>query len=189
MINAKYINNINDIEYICNICVDKIENNNIIMLKCNNKHIFCYDCIYDWYKQILKTDSCNYTIKTMCPICRKNGGKLPLKDDIIYNKLIHYNHPLKEYCEQILKNKNKCKNYKITNSKYCNIHKNCNIDKNIINNINVNICGHILKNGINTCKKKSKDGYCYLHKANNNINENNNDILSNIIDNIEKIEI
>jgi hypothetical protein len=152
MINAKYINNINDIEYICNICVEKIENNNIIMLKCNNKHIFCYDCIYDWYKQILKTDSCNYTIKTMCPICRKNGGKLPLKDNIIYNKLIHY----------------------------CNI---------INVNINVNICGHILKNGINTCKKKSKNGYCYLHKANNNINENNNDILSNIIDNIEKIEI
>ena len=180
MLYAKYINNNND---KCNICMENDINNKMIMLKCNSKHIFCYECIHDWYKQILnftKTLCNNYKIKTMCPICRKNGGKIPMNNKFIYNKLIHYTQPFKEYCEEISKNGNPCKNYKLNNSKYCNIHKK------IINNINVTICGHILKDGINTCRRKCKEDKCYLHKSKiNNLEINNLEINNLEINNLE----
>ena len=68
--------------YICNICSDKITEN-IIALKCEpTKHIFCYDCILEWYSVLKKkksayTYSNNYSIITMCPVCRNDGGLLP----------------------------------------------------------------------------------------------------------------
>jgi hypothetical protein len=66
-------------KHICNICSDTIEDNKIIGLKCNpSKHIFCYECIRDWYKELKKKKSPNnYKMITMCPICMKNGGLLP----------------------------------------------------------------------------------------------------------------
>ena len=66
--------------YICNICSDEITEN-IIALKCEpTKHIFCYDCILEWYSILKKKKSSytnNYSIITMCPVCRNNGGLLP----------------------------------------------------------------------------------------------------------------
>ena len=79
----------NNNEYKCNICSDNIEKDRIIGLKCNpQKHIFCYDCIFDWYKVLKKKHgSANYSTLNMCPMCRKNGGLLPTCDgyDIIKN--------------------------------------------------------------------------------------------------------
>ena len=92
--------------YNCNICTDKIEKNNIIGLKCNfKKHIFCYDCISDWYKEIKYKAS--YT-KNMCPICRKNGGLLPVLNDEKFIKNIHYkDDSIRQNCGCLLKNKKK----------------------------------------------------------------------------------
>ena len=95
MCNAKFINKEKDIIYTCNICSEIIDDNKIIGLKCDPiKHIFCYDCIFSWYKQLnKKKKNSNYTITTMCPICRKNGGHLPIIDiqdkDINPDKLLY----------------------------------------------------------------------------------------------------
>ena len=36
--------------FTCNICSEVIPEKRVIGLKCNvKKHIFCYDCINDWY--------------------------------------------------------------------------------------------------------------------------------------------
>ena len=78
----------NENKYLCNICSDEIEDDKIIALKCNRKkHIYCYDCIYDWYLQTHK--SSHYTTKNICPICRKNGGLLPIYGDMKPMKKIH----------------------------------------------------------------------------------------------------
>lgn len=78
----------NENKYLCNICTDEIEDDKIIALKCNRKkHIFCYDCIYEWYLQTHKSQ--HYTTKNICPICRKNGGLLPIYGDIKPLKKIH----------------------------------------------------------------------------------------------------
>ena len=87
----KHPNNNN--KFICNICSDVIEENKIIGLKCNlKKHIFCYDCIYDWYlvtkKNYNSNINSNYNFIRMCPICRKNGGYLPNLNNN-YTKDIH----------------------------------------------------------------------------------------------------
>jgi hypothetical protein len=78
-------------EYICNICSEKINDDKIVSLKCDpEKHIFCYDCIFDWYNEIKKSKTYqNYTISRMCPICRNDGGFLPLYKDDIPIKDIH----------------------------------------------------------------------------------------------------
>lgn len=84
----------NNNNFICNICSSSIENDKIIGLKCNSKkHIFCYDCIMDWYLEIKNslhsTKYSNYNFIHMCPICRKNGGLLPnLNNNFISD--IHY---------------------------------------------------------------------------------------------------
>ncbi len=65
--------------FTCNICCEDIQEDRLVTLKCNPKHIFCYDCIFDWFqsltspkKKYLKEDIC------MCPMCKKFGGYLPL---------------------------------------------------------------------------------------------------------------
>lgn len=80
MSSAIFINKEKDITYTCNICSDVIDDNKIVGLKCDpTKHIFCYECIFSWYKQLKKkSKNNNYMITTMCPICRKNGGHLPI---------------------------------------------------------------------------------------------------------------
>ena len=81
----------NNNEYKCNICSDNIEKDKIIGLKCNpQKHIFCYDCIFDWYKVLKKKHgSAYYSTLNMCPICRKNGGLLPTCEGYDVIKNIH----------------------------------------------------------------------------------------------------
>ena len=78
-------------KYTCGICTDQIPNGEIISLKCNpSKHIFCYDCISDWYKEIKpKKHSGNYSTINICPICRKNGGFLPCIKNDTFIKGIH----------------------------------------------------------------------------------------------------
>ena len=98
MSNAKFIkiDNLCD-SYTCNICSENIENDKIIALKCNpSKHIFCYDCILDWYVQLnKKKNPGNYTLRNMCPICRKYGGLLPLYENTKYLKGVHvFNYAL-----------------------------------------------------------------------------------------------
>ena len=99
--------------FICNICSEKIETNKIIGLKCNiKKHVFCFDCINDWYittkKNYNNNYNCNYNLIRMCPICRKNGGFLPNLNNN-YEKQIHYSKDLNnlvQTCSYKLKNKN-----------------------------------------------------------------------------------
>ena len=130
MSSAYLINQQNeDGKFICNICSLEIESNKIIGLKCNyKKHIFCYDCINDWYKEIrfnVKSVMCsNYNIIRMCPICRKNGGYLPhLGGDYFHDihcdknqNRITCGHPLrnkKDYCMSLGNSiyNNKCKRH------------------------------------------------------------------------------
>lgn len=90
--NAKFIKDSINIKHKCNICSDEIEPTKVIGLSCNPyKHIFCYDCIYDWYKELKKKKyGGNYNILNMCPICRKNGGLLPLIASKTFIKGLHY---------------------------------------------------------------------------------------------------
>ena len=92
MSNAKFIKNTDGIEHKCNICSEEIPHDKIISLKCNpKKHIFCYDCIYEWYIQLnKKKNTSNYPILKICPMCRKSGGLLPMYGDIKYIKNIHF---------------------------------------------------------------------------------------------------
>ena len=92
------INNIdiNKIEYndteifYCNICSEEVNETDLIRLKCNpTKHYFCYSCILDWYKEVKKLRYTNHYIMNMCPICRKNGGFLPIIGLISPIKGIH----------------------------------------------------------------------------------------------------
>ncbi len=58
----------------CSICLE--DNNDLskkVILECHPEHIFCYNCIFEWY------DKNKNTINGIrCPLCRKNGGVLPL---------------------------------------------------------------------------------------------------------------
>ena len=99
--------------FTCNICSEVIPEKRVIGLKCNvKKHIFCYDCINDWYNMIKKNyyqcSNANYTLIRMCPICRKNGGYLPNLDNN-YVKEIHASKNLDnitQTCSYKLKSKN-----------------------------------------------------------------------------------
>jgi hypothetical protein len=86
-------NNDPEKKYHCGICSDIIENE-IVSLFCNpTKHIYCYDCISDWFKQVKNkkyVSSTNYDIPNMCPICRNYGGLLPLNNSDTYVKGVHY---------------------------------------------------------------------------------------------------
>ena len=166
MSSAKLIKNNCDTKYTCNICTDEIEDDKIIGLNCNPlKHIFCYECILDWYKQIQisqKKYTVNYQIHNMCPICRKNGGLLP----ICLDKKIKGIHnmkpvnPIKVCGCKLSTTTGFCKI--IGNEKYggyCGKHKKMLIKspkKKEITNTNTNVVTP------NNCgaKFKTKDGHC-----------------------------
>jgi len=91
---AILIQNNDQSEYNCNICSESISSNKIIGLGCNpTKHIFCYDCISEWYKELRINKKNNYGSNTitlnMCPICRKDGGLLPHISGVSYIPGIH----------------------------------------------------------------------------------------------------
>jgi hypothetical protein len=128
MPHARFIKN-NMEKHMCNICAEEIESDKIVSLICNPvKHIFCYDCIFDWYNQLKnKPNINNYGIYRMCPICRDNGGYLPLYG----TKYIRGIHGTKisqiiEYktCSYKLKNNDLCKNKGFDKyGGFCNNHK------------------------------------------------------------------
>jgi hypothetical protein len=89
---AKFLKREQNESYLCNICSDQIEDDKIIALKCNpKKHIFCYDCISEWYIEVSQKKNKNLYLYSlnMCPICRKNGGLLPIYGDTQPIKNIH----------------------------------------------------------------------------------------------------
>ncbi len=170
-------------KYTCNICSEEIDNDKIIGLKCDpTKHIFCYDCIFDWYKNMKRSmmyHSSNYNILTMCPICRKNGGKIPLYKDIKYIRGIHSTSSLNindlkisGICGQKLKSSddlcstkgNKeyngmCKKHYIMSQKIC-------IPVNVTTVDKIK-CGVKLKTKEGYCEKTGNNlygGFCYLHR-------------------------
>jgi Zinc finger, C3HC4 type (RING finger) len=68
---------------ICNICIDDVPLDKVVTLTCNPVHTFCYKCIFDWYKQPNhKKYSTGQKNKgpRVCPICRKDGGPLPVPE-------------------------------------------------------------------------------------------------------------
>jgi len=158
MIEAIFIKN-NTCKYLCNICSEEIEEDKIIGLTCNpDKHIFCYDCIIEWYKQLKtkKNNNHNYNITNMCPICRNYGGLIPVYKDDEMIKGIHIitkpkiNHQL-------------CGIKLLTKNTYCKF-----IGKPVYNNL----CGvhaHLYKPDSNIISNKcgykyiSKEGYCNLN--------------------------
>jgi len=115
MPNAKFIKVIDNIKYNCNICTEEIPDDKVVSLGCNPlKHIFCYDCIFDWYNQLkIKPNISNYGMIRMCPICRENGGYLPLYG----NKYVRGIHGTK--CNQIIIDHKKC-GYTLKNNSTCN---------------------------------------------------------------------
>ena len=174
---AKFIKKKIGIDYLCNICSENIDDDKIVGLKCNpDKHFFCYDCIFDWYKELnkkKKSYSQNYSILNMCPICRKKGGLLPPYNDNLpikninimnYKKLIP-----KIICNTQLKNDKFCRylGYKICDglcknhfkikmlktSDVVNVDKNIDIDINTDTNIDINTDTNI---GIDIGKKIDK---------------------------------
>ncbi len=160
---AYLINHPNNNKFTCNICSELIPNDKIIGLKCNvKKHIFCYDCINDWYiitkKNMNHNLNSNYNFVRMCPICRKNGGYLPNLNDN-YIKEVHYKDK-----ENIIQT---C-GYKLkTKDDYC-----MNIGKQCFNNL--------CKKHFNIEEKKNKK--C-IKVSRKNINEEINNGIENGIDN------
>ena len=180
----------NNNKFICNICSDVIDNNKIIGLKCNvKKHVFCFDCINDWYietkKNMVHNINSNYNFCRMCPICRKNGGYLPnLKKK--YVKEVHYSKNLDnivQTCGYQLKNKEYCMNLgqKCYNN-LCKKHYNMEVKKG-----NIKIENQEIENKINRLKINDEDN----DNNENNENNKNKKIIQNEslkIDNI-KIEL
>jgi hypothetical protein len=168
MVEAKFlIKKEDESNYICNICTDEIDNDKIIGLKCNSKHIYCYECINDWYKELTnKNNYGNYSLKTMCPICRKNGGKLPLHPSVKYHKSYHIDS-LQFYfksCKATLKNGNNCSKNAKYGKDYCGTHVNYCVpikveSNNEQNNETIKKCDTLLKNGKGLCCNKGLDKY------------------------------
>jgi hypothetical protein len=150
---ALFIKCDNNNKYNCNICTETIENDKVIGLKCDpKKHIFCYDCILDWFKILKKKHgSGNYSTLNMCPICRKNGGLLPVCDGYETIKNIH--------------------NLKLNKQKVVTT----NDSKNLINPNKLKYqCGFKLLNGNGYCKFYGfYEGLCGKHKDKKNLLPNN----------------
>ncbi len=81
--------------FLCNICADDINDlSKKVILKCNPQHIFCYDCIYEWYfknKSYTSSSSSGNMYKyATCPICQKDGGFLTLPEGETGIENIHF---------------------------------------------------------------------------------------------------
>jgi hypothetical protein len=165
MVEAKFINS--DTKHLCNICSDQIETDKVIALKCDpKKHIFCYDCIFEWYYQLnKKKNTSNYPTVNICPICRKKGGllpvygnKKPIKNINIMNN--QNQNILINICGAKLKTKNGAVCNKIGKTEYSGL---CGIHKNVFNSVchEININPNKLMNECGI-KLKTKEGFCHL---------------------------
>lgn len=81
--------------FLCNICAEDLSDlSKKVVLKCNPQHIFCYDCIYDWYfknkKNTNSASSGNMYKYATCPICQKDGGFLTLPEGKLSIENIHF---------------------------------------------------------------------------------------------------
>lgn len=95
--------------FFCNICSEEINKDNMVRLKCDpDKHYFCYSCILDWFKEVKKLRYTNHYIANMCPICRKNGGFLPVNDGIVPIKGIHVIKTVNKNTKASVENVAKC---------------------------------------------------------------------------------
>jgi hypothetical protein len=102
-------------ENLCYICYDKLENSDVIELKCGHK--FHYDCIFLSYKTNL-VPSFSTNRKRECPYCRNDGGYLPLKIGYMPQRDINLRY--NEYQNDILNNNfEKWEKYFIKTNCYC----------------------------------------------------------------------
>jgi hypothetical protein len=81
--------------FLCNICAEDITDlSKKVILKCNPQHIFCYDCIFDWYFKNKGNNSSassgNMYKYATCPICQKDGGFLTLPEGKVGIENIHF---------------------------------------------------------------------------------------------------
>lgn len=182
MSNAKFIKNIDNKEYLCNICSEQIQSDKIISLKCDpKKHIFCYDCIFDWYSQLnKKKNTSNYPALKICPICRKNGGLLPVYANNKLIKNIHImdniknNIPKTEVLINPDKKDGECGAKLKTKGGFCTsvgkYNGFCKKHTTVI--IEVKECGAKLKSKDGFCKavgQQCYSGFCGMHKPKINV--------------------
>lgn len=201
MSHAKFIKT--DKQYLCNICSDEIENDKIISLKCDpKKHIFCYDCIFDWYKELNKKNNhSNYPVSNICPICREKGGLLPVYGDDKPIKNINIMNTKKLNTELII-NENKyaheCGVKLKSKNGFCHAFGKkiyggfCGLHKTVVNDVAINLvhqcinpnklthqCGVKFKSKLGYCEASGKEcygGFCGVHKG-SLIVPANNDVL------------
>ena len=156
----------------CGICYIDIDVDNKITLKC--KHIFCYDCIFDWFKEAVnKYDKYNKISKRECPYCRNISGILPIKDGypLIHNVNTSNDNIYK--CIEYTKKGKKCNNKALYVKKdniftLCYIHNkstNSSINKPVKISHN---CNALTLKGLK-CKNNGKykidnNYYCSTHK-------------------------
>ncbi len=81
--------------FLCNICAENIDDlSKKVVLKCNPQHIFCYDCIFEWYfknKSYTSSSSSGNMYKyATCPICQKDGGFLTLPEGKAGIENVHF---------------------------------------------------------------------------------------------------
>lgn len=105
----------------CGIC-HEFNNNNNILLKCG--HIYCYNCLKEWYIVLEKQKYVlNYKSRE-CPYCRKQGDYLKLNENETPLQNIHiefYSMFEKKKCKGITKSGYNCNNYEKIDG-YCHIH-------------------------------------------------------------------
>ena len=86
-LNSDSSSNIYLSDKFCNICTENVENDKLVTLACNPNHYFCYTCIFDWYNTIKNNVdgfgsfgifNVHDNKQCTCPICKKDGGILPL---------------------------------------------------------------------------------------------------------------
>jgi hypothetical protein len=142
-------------ELRCNICTEVIDGVPI-RLKCNpNLHYFCEECITGWYSELKKNkyklmySEENEYIQRMCPICRQDGGLIPLYKKENYIPSIH-------------------------TRKLCTIKKKKIVEKKVEKK-EKKLCTYFI-NGFIKCKRTGSEKYggcCYQHE--NKINDNSDD--------------
>jgi hypothetical protein len=125
----------------CGICAESIDENNMQILKCCHK--FHYDCIVKEF--ISQLDNYQIRKKLICPYCREQNGKLPMKPGFIPVKNVTENY---NYFFTLLKQEMYDDLKPFFDEKRCH---------------------SILKTGINKgsqCSRKHKNGslFCNSHK-------------------------